>query len=75
MTNDAVNLAQINTKLEYISDDIKEIKQTLKEATERQDNQAAEIVSLKTKTSTLSIVQTSISVVVGAVAYYLGGTK
>ena len=69
---ESVDLAVINTKLEYISNDISEIKRTLKESLDKQDAQESRLSSLESKNSLTTWALIGFTTIATAIASWLG---
>lgn len=67
-----VSLAVINTKLEYISKDITDIKETLEKINETSDNHSNRIASLETKTGIVAGLLSIFTIVASAIAAWMG---
>jgi hypothetical protein len=74
-SNFTSDIAVIKTKLDYIAKSIDEFTQWSSKIEERIDCIGKEQESTKTKLSILTVFQSSLSVVIGAIAAYLGGRK
>lgn len=67
-----IDLAVINTKLNYIQADITEIKQTLKDMGTTTDNHSSRISSLETQTKNISVFQAIFTTIAASIAAWLG---
>jgi hypothetical protein len=76
----AENIAVVFAKLEYIqrdiamirSNDMKEIKATLKEVADKQDKQDNRITSLETKVGIIGVISLTFTALASSVAAWLG---
>lgn len=71
-SSNKIDLAVINTKLNYIQSDINEIKQTLKDMGALTDNHSNRISSLETQTKNMGVFQASFTAIAAAIAAWLG---
>ncbi len=72
MANGKIDLAVINTKLEYIQSDINEIKKTLDKMNDLADDHSGRISSLETQTKNMGIFQASFTAIAASIAAWLG---
>ena len=73
------NVAILLTEFKNLSENFSEFKEDnklfVKEINKKADTNENDIISLKTKTSNLAIFQSVFSVIIGAIATYLGAKK
>lgn len=66
------NIDVIATKLDYISRDVQEIKQIIKEMSEKQDHQDNRLTSLETRTGLVGAISIAFTTIAASVAAWLG---
>lgn len=72
MANGKVDLAVINTKLEYIQSDLGTIKQTLDEINKITDRHESRLTSVETKIGILGAISIAFTTLSASIAAWLG---
>lgn len=70
-----INIAVIQNDIKSIKNDIQEIKNLFKESDKRQDIYEKDLEGVKTKMSAFQVFQTTLTIMIGAIASYLGIRK